>query len=403
MKRVWKTGLGAAAVCGLLAAMPLTAFADTEPATEPEALYSEDGLYRYGLDEAGNVKIFKFTAAETFEGEVVIPDQIDGKDVVYIGNAAFYDAKGVTSVTIPATVDSLGTNVFMGCSALERFAVEGDGADIIVDEAGVLFSDGGGMLECYPPARTETSYTIPDTVDEIAPAAFMYCDKLQEVTIPEGVTHIDAWAFSYTALPKIELPDSLLQIDDYAFAYCTSLREVVFGEGLQFIYGAAFAECRALQEIDLPEKLETVEQYAFCGTSLKSVTIPASITQIGFCAFGYDSNMNPIRDFTIYGTPYSMAQSYCTAADNENDYQNQFNFVAIDENGDPLPTEVTDPPAAQSDETGTTLSGSSDPGSKGALKTGVIVVGCAVIAAVGAVVVVLLSKKPKTKKQDDAK
>lgn len=393
MKNILKTGLIAAAVCGLLAAVPLTA-----SATGSEALYSEDGLYRYGLDEEGNVKLFDFTP-ETYTGEVVVPSQIDGRDVVYIGNGTFAEADGITSVTIPATVESIGTSVFMGCGSLEKFVVEEGNAYLYADEAGVLFSDEGGMLECYPPAKTETSYTVPDTVDEIAPGAFMYCAQLEEVILPESLAYIDAWAFAYTGLQTLVLPDGLIQIDDYAFAYCAELSEITFGEGLQYIYGAAFAECRALKEVDLPEGLLTVEQYAFSGTGMKSVTIPDSVTKIGYCAFGYDSSLNAISDFTVYGTANSMAQTYCSSSDEENNYQNSFDYIEIDENGDIVTANNSTEAATEaSSEAPAEDPGSSSKKSGGFVLLAVLIGGGALAAVLAVVLVVLLVKKPKSGK-----
>ncbi len=400
------TGCIAAAVCGLLAAMPFTAYADTE-STEAESFVSADGLYRYGLDENGDAQIYEFMEAATHQGEVVVPSQIDGYDVVYLGNGSFAQATGVTSITLPASVTSIGTCVFMGCTGLEQFIVEEGNPYFIAGEDGILFSDNAGMLECYPPAKADASYTIPDTVDEIGPAAFMYCYNLKEVSIPESVLYIDAWAFSYTGLTDITLPDSLVQIDDYAFAYCTSLHNIAFGEGLQYIYGAAFAGCKALQEVTLPENLLTIGQYAFCDTSMKSVTIPVSVEQIGYCAFGYVSSgtsFSPVDGFTVYGIQNSMAQSYCTSSDDENEYQNNFAFVAIDENGETIPTEATESADTASDSD----SSADDSGDASTAEQGgdsgkiALIGGITAGAAVIIVLAVVLIRKITNKKQDDA-
>ncbi|MDE5563617.1 MAG: leucine-rich repeat domain-containing protein, partial [Oscillospiraceae bacterium] len=100
-------------------------------------------------------------------------------------------------------------------------------------------------------------------------------------------------------------------------------------KGVEKIYHAAFLNDTALVQITLPDSLTNIGQYAFCGTGLTCVTIPNSLEEISYCAFGYDSSMSAVSGFTIYGEPYSLAQNYATASDDENDYQNSFKFVAV--------------------------------------------------------------------------
>ncbi|MFR4476402.1 MAG: hypothetical protein ACLT3Y_03780, partial [Ruminococcus callidus] len=69
---------------------------------------------------------------------------------------------------------------------------------------------------------------------------------------------------------------------------------------------------------------------AFAGTGLKEVTIPESVSTIGFCAFGYEADMvTKVQDFVIYGKVGSQAEVYCTAEDSENDYSNNFKFRSV--------------------------------------------------------------------------
>ncbi len=327
----------AAAVSVLLAAAPPAVFADEEATTEAVYYTSSDGMYNYTLDEEGNARITDFTVEADYEGEVVIPSELDGHTVVYIGNGAFVGAVGVTSVTIPATVTEMGECVFMKCTALETFVVEEGNPYFAATEDGVLICDDGGYLFAYPAGRTDTVYTVPDTVDEIAHGCFSYALHLEEVILPEGLIAVDSWAFAYSALRSVTFPDTALVIDDYAFAYCTNLHEVDLGSNMAEIYNAAFASCTALEEITLPDTLTYVGQMAFLGTSLKSITIPSSVGTISYYAFGYDTNLNQIADFVIYGVTGSQAQVYCTEVDEENDYENYFTFVAVSEeqaNGD---------------------------------------------------------------------
>jgi len=305
------------------------------PAEELPIETRPEDMFSYTLNTADRAEITRFTAADTYQGDLVIPDQLDGHDVGYINEAAFLNAKGVTSISIPATVTDMGNSVFMGCDNLERFIVREGNYYFSVTEDGVLLADDNQLLVAYPAGKAGDSYTIPGTVDEIASAAFSFSKNLKEVILPDSLVYIDEWSFAYSALEKINIPGHVIQIDDYAFAYCDNLHDVTLNSGLESIYDATFSCCPSLTQIALPDTLKYVGQNAFAGTGLTSITIPASVQEIDYCAFGYDRDLNPISSFVIYGMNGSTAQSYCTESDPYNDYQNHFTFIAVDNTDTP--------------------------------------------------------------------
>lgn len=399
----------------LLAFAPLTAYAETEAATEDTSaaaeteetteksskLITEDGWFSYGFDEDGNAEIYDFYMYG-YLGEVVIPSEIDGKPVVYIGNACFLEAFNLTSIVIPATVESMGESVFFGCSSLEKITVEEGNPYYSTTEDGILMGDDEKYLVCYPAGRTEESYTIPDTVDEIAAGCFAYAQNLKTVVIPDSVLFVDNWSFAYSKIESIAFPDSVIQVDDYAFAYCDNLSDVDFGNGIQSISNAAFAFCPSLKEITLPESLSYVGQYAFAATGMESVTIPATLTDIDYCAFGYDENLHAISDFVIYGTAGSAAQSYAAAVDEDNSYMNDFVFLEI-ETEDTSEAEDPADSAEDAEKTEAASDGTEAPAAKKNNPLLIILGVCGgIIAVLAAVLIGLLVKKPAAKKEDKA-
>lgn len=323
--------LFAFAAAVLTAAIPLSAYAEApaEPPAEqtPVETRPED-MFTYTVNVAGRAEITDFTVSDTFTGELVIPSQLDGHDVGYIDNAAFMNAKGMTSVTIPASVEDMGNSVFFGCENLEKIHVEAGNTYFAEIDDGVLVADNQQFLVAYPAARAGENYPIPDTIDEIAPGCFGFAKNLKEITIPQKVQYIDKWAFAYSKLEKVNI--SSMQIDDYAFAYCDALHEVVLNSGLESIYNAAFSVCPALTEIHFPDTLTYIGQCAFSGTGLTSVSIPASVNEIDYCAFGYDADLHTVGGFVIYGQSGSEAEYYASAVDPDNDYENHFTFIAED-------------------------------------------------------------------------
>jgi hypothetical protein len=144
----------------------------------------------------------------TCSGDVIIPDT-----VTRIADCAFSACTSLESVTIPATVTSIGANAFNDTAWLRSKQKENP----LVIVNGILI-DG----------RTcSGDVVIPDTVTSIGINAFANCTSLTSITLPDSVTSIDSAAIiGCTDLESIMLPVSVTSIGDYAFAYCTKLASV---------------------------------------------------------------------------------------------------------------------------------------------------------------------------------
>ncbi len=102
--------------------------------------------------------------------------------------------------------------------------------------------------------------------------------KVEEVVIPNTVTAIGACAFSdCSKLKSVSIPSSVTSIGDDAFIGCSSLTSVT-----------------------LPSNLKTIGEYAFSGCSLSAVTIPTSVTKIGFGAFQIEDIKVSTSDLTAF-------------------------------------------------------------------------------------------------------
>ena len=109
-------------------------------------------------------------------------------------------------------------------------------------------------------------------VTAIGYSAFWNNSDLTSVTIPEGVTRIEAIAFgSCTSLKSVTIPEGVTYIGDFAFDSCTSLKSVTIPEGVTIIDGSAFSGCTSLTSVSLPASLTMCDQ-SFYGLNLTKVT-----------------------------------------------------------------------------------------------------------------------------------
>ena len=95
---------------------------------------------------------------------------------------------------------------------------------------------------------------IPQGITGIEAGAFSGCDGVTRAVIPEGVKRIGSGAFSgCTALVSVIIPSSVTRIDGWTFFDCKSLNDVVIHGELRSIGGFAFAQCDSLKRIRVPE------------------------------------------------------------------------------------------------------------------------------------------------------
>ncbi len=255
-------------------------------------------------------------------GGIEIPSSViyNGKSyaVTSVGSYAFFDSRGLTSVTLPKGIASIGDGAFENCSHLISINIP-DG----VTSIGVSAFGGCSKL---------TSITIPSSVISLGSFAFEGCCALTTITIPEGITSIGIWTFGGCRnLTSITIPSSVTSIAEAGtFCYCDSLQQFIVAEenrtyitedGVLFskdkkriiafpsdkakhyiipssvksIGNIAFSTCRNLASITIPSSVTSIGDSSFCEcSSLTSITIPSSVTSIGTWAFFSCSGLQEI-------------------------------------------------------------------------------------------------------------
>ncbi len=184
-------------------------------------------------------------------GSVVLPDS-----VTRIGAAAF--ASTGAEIDWPAGLKQLGGRAFFGCT----FRNDVDLTGVACDEYGLS----GSLVR---------SIDIPQDWEAVPEGLFSFCEKLERVTLPAGLTRIEPAAFQRcTALSEIELPAGTAYIGDSAFEY-SGIRKVVFeNEGLE-IAERAFAHSE-IREVVFENETLNIADYAFQNcTNLDRLVFPS--------------------------------------------------------------------------------------------------------------------------------
>jgi hypothetical protein len=187
---------------------------------------------------------------------VNIPAKIGGRSVVEIYDGAFQGATGVTSVTLPSGVTTIGNSSFRSMTSLENVS-------------------------------------LPSSLTQIGNYAFNNDTSLSDINLPDSLTTIGVGAFTYdSAITSLSLPSSVSQIGNGAFARMTGLASINIPEGITEIGSMTFFLDSSLANITLPSSLTTIGNNAFSYMSgLTSITLPSGVQSIGDRAFNGDSSL----------------------------------------------------------------------------------------------------------------
>ena len=202
---------------------------------------------------------------------LTLPQNYNGKSYE-IYKYAFYKCSGLTSITIPNSVTSIGEYAFSGCSGL-------------------------------------TSVTIPDSVTSISKYAFYDCSGLTSVMIPNSVTSIEWDAFSgCSGLTSVTIPNSVTSIGSGAFSGCTSLTSITIPNSVTSIGQVAFYRCSGLTSVTIPNSITSIGKYAFEDCSeLARITFQGTVSQWKAISTESDWNFNT-GSYTIYCTDGTISK-----------------------------------------------------------------------------------------------
>ena len=283
----------------------------------------------------------------------------DCKELETIGECAF-EFTGFTSITIPASVNTIGYSAFQ-----ESEDGEGILESVTFEEGSMLKTIGSSAFHSCK-KLAEINLEDCKELETIGDSAFYSCESLTEINLDacKELETIDSCAFEDTGLTSIHIPASVNTIGTSAFQEdyegCGILESVIFEEGskLKTIGSSAFQFCRSLAEINLDacKELETIGDCAFyiC-KSLTEIDLDAcqKLVTIDSCAF-YDTGL------TLIHIPASVKeigdQALCPSESPTDLYLNWTkaeDIVGFDFNGEVGTTTVHIPAGARSSYIGT--------------------------------------------------
>ena len=263
-----------------------------------------DGIY-YNLDDASKTaevtyKGDSYINTINYSGIVVIPETITYNSETYnirsIGNHSFYDS-GLTSVTIPNSVTSIGHDAFSGCRGLTSVTIPNNVTSIgsnaferCVNLTSVIwnakffksldnyyldyYGDPVNLIDPFYDIRSQiTSFTFGNEVKSIPDYLCYEMNNLKEITITNSVISIGDGAFrNCSGLTSVTIPNSVTSIGDRAFSHCSGLTSVTIPNSVTSIGHDAFSGCSVLTKVNY---LGTVDEWA----EIDFYSNPASVAE----------------------------------------------------------------------------------------------------------------------------
>lgn len=289
--------------------------------SKPRHFVGEDGTdWEYVVLSGSSIRIDRCLHAE---GELTIPDAIEGlpvrslapdacssledvtsivvpEEVKFIGGCAFRFCKRLECVVLPRNLATFESDWFRGCPSLSRLRMPGLLEEVgpsLFDIPHLEYVEFGAALSRVEPGTFQKSKLIAISIDPENPwlqtdGVAIYSKDgetlvalacpLPSYAVAPSCTMIARKAFSsFGELARVDLPSSVEEIGPYAFAR-TGVQTFQAPSALREIGERAFFACAFLESVSLNEKLQVIGADAFSNSSISTLRIPNSIVEIGY-------------------------------------------------------------------------------------------------------------------------
>lgn len=283
---------------GLAAALTLSSvvspFAGTICSAESMELVEND--FHYTILEGASGKTVRIDYYAGPMEKLSIPETLGGMPVTEIIFDGNQNCDKITEISLPKTLTATEFLYFslQNLNNLSSITVADDNPEL-ASKDGVLFTKDFSVLAVYPRAKTDASYTEPDTVKK---SYGFECNRfLKEIIFSSNKEYTTVASCLGSSIERAVIPPNVTEVGESAFENCTGLKEIQWGGNEKIIGMRAFASCTALTDVTLPESVSRLEAKAFTYCKgLKTIKLPFGLTYIGGSAF---SNTTSLKKVTI--------------------------------------------------------------------------------------------------------
>ena len=260
-------------------------------------------IYTYTLDDANRATITGYSGNAT---ALYIPGEIDGHEVVAIGDRAFENRTDLRTVMIPDSVTEIEAYSFNNCTNLSNVTLS----------KSLKYMGGRAFGSCEKITQIE----IPKSLDNCGNSGyasyhgpFGACSGLKKIIFEEGTKEISNNLFrGCTGLEEISIPASVIKIERYTFADCTNLKNVYFSNGVKNVENNAFTNCTSLTKVNIPDTVDSIGNSAFSGcTNLIEVHLPDKLKETASDTFSGCKKLTTINFPSTLTTIGNSAFSGC--------------------------------------------------------------------------------------------
>ena len=227
-------------------------------------------------------------AADAFAGCTNLDTPIDFSDCTFLGARAFKNCRSLAREISLPKLTTVSDSSFNGCTALTGASLKG-----------VSFIGGSAFYGCSSLSYVSFSKGLKSIKD----SAFKGCSSISSVLFPEGLIDIGSSAFSgCSGLTSVLTPESLASLGHSAFSDCTSLKEAeIHGTGLDLTGShSLFSECVGLRRAvfgdgvtALPDSSNYYTSFWGC-TALEEVSVGSGVTKVPiYFLYSYSTNKQP--------------------------------------------------------------------------------------------------------------